>query len=37
MDQHLGHNFTYVGSTWGRLVDILITTKCMNQLFSLMR
>ena len=26
----VGHNFTYVGSTWGRIVDILITTKCMN-------
>jgi ATP-dependent Lon protease len=26
----VGHNFTYVGSSWGRIVDILITTKCMN-------
>ncbi len=26
----VGHNFTYVGSTWGRIVDILITTNCMN-------
>jgi ATP-dependent Lon protease len=26
----VGHNFTYVGSTWGRIADILITTKCMN-------
>jgi ATP-dependent Lon protease len=26
----VGHNFTYVGSTWGRVVDILITSKCMN-------
>ena len=26
----VGHNFTYVGSTWGRIVDILITSKCMN-------
>jgi len=26
----VGHNFTYVGSTWGRIVDILITAKCMN-------
>jgi ATP-dependent Lon protease len=26
----VGHNFTYVGSTWGRIVDILITTQCMN-------
>ena len=25
-----GHSYTYVGSTWGRLVDILIDTKCMN-------
>ena len=26
----VGHNFTYVGSTWGRIVDILMSTKCMN-------
>ncbi len=26
----VGHNFTYVGSTWGRIVDVLITTQCMN-------
>ena len=26
----VGHNFTYVGSTWGRIVDILIVSKCMN-------
>jgi len=25
-----GHNYTYAGSTWGRIVDILIETKCMN-------
>ena len=25
-----GHNYTYVGSTWGRIVDGLITSKCMN-------
>lgn len=25
-----GHNYTYVGSTWGRITDILIETKCMN-------
>ena len=25
-----GHNYTYVGSQWGRIVDILIETKCMN-------
>jgi ATP-dependent Lon protease len=26
----VGHNFTYVGSTWGRIADILMTTECMN-------
>jgi len=25
-----GHSYTYVNSTWGRIVDILIETKCMN-------
>ena len=25
-----GHNYTYVGSTWGKIVDILMQTKCMN-------
>lgn len=25
-----GHNYTYVGSTWGRVIDILMDTKCMN-------
>jgi ATP-dependent Lon protease len=25
-----GHNYTYVGSQWGKIVDILIETKCMN-------
>ena len=25
-----GHNYTYVGSNWGRIVDILMDTKCMN-------
>lgn len=25
-----GHNYTYVGSTWGRIVDILMNSKCMN-------
>ena len=25
-----GHSYTYVGSTWGRIVDVLIETKCMN-------
>lgn len=25
-----GHSYTYEGSIWGRLVDILISSKCMN-------
>ena len=25
-----GHHYTYLGSTWGRIVEILIETKCMN-------
>jgi ATP-dependent Lon protease len=25
-----GNNYTYVGSSWGKIVYILITTKCMN-------
>ena len=25
-----GHNYTYVGSTWGKIVDAIITAKCMN-------
>ena len=25
-----GHNFTYEGSRWGRIIDILIQSKCMN-------
>ena len=25
-----GHNYTYVGSTWGRIVDVLMDKKCMN-------
>ena len=25
-----GHNYTYVGSTWEKIVDILQETKCMN-------
>jgi ATP-dependent Lon protease len=25
-----GHSYTYMGSTWGRIVDILIETRCMN-------
>jgi len=26
----VGHNFTYVGSTWGRIVDVLMCAGCMN-------
>lgn len=26
----VGHSYTYVGSTWGRIVDILMESKCMN-------
>ena len=26
----VGHNYTYVGSTWGNVVQILIDNKCMN-------
>lgn len=25
-----GHSYTYVGSKWGRIVDALMDTKCMN-------
>lgn len=25
-----GHSYTYVGSTWGKIVEILMETKCMN-------
>ena len=25
-----GHGYTYMNSTWGRIVDILMETKCMN-------
>jgi endopeptidase La len=25
-----GHGYTYVGSTWGKIVDVLMETKCMN-------
>ena len=25
-----GHNYTYEGSMWGKIVDVLIQTKCMN-------
>ena len=29
----VGHGFTYVGSTWGRIVDILMECECMNPIF----
>ena len=25
-----GHHYTYLGSTWGKIIDILMETKCMN-------
>ncbi len=25
-----GHGYTYLGSSWGKIVDILMETKCMN-------
>jgi ATP-dependent Lon protease len=25
-----GHSYTYMGAVWGRIVDILMETKCMN-------
>ena len=25
-----GHNYTYVGSSWGRIIDMIMTSKCMN-------
>ena len=25
-----GHSYTYEGSTWGKIVDIIIQSKCMN-------
>jgi ATP-dependent Lon protease len=25
-----GHSYTYLGSSWGRIVDILMSKKCMN-------
>ena len=31
-----GHNYTYVGSTWGKIVDILMESKCMNPIILLM-
>ena len=29
----VGHGYTYQGSTWGRLVDILMDSECMNPIF----
>jgi endopeptidase La len=26
----VGHSYTYQGSVWGRIIDILMETKCMN-------
>jgi ATP-dependent Lon protease len=28
-----GHSYTYEGSTWGKIVQILIESKCMNPVF----
>jgi len=28
-----GHSYTYEGSTWGKIVQILIDSKCMNPVF----
>jgi ATP-dependent Lon protease len=28
-----GHSYTYEGSNWGRIVDIIIQSKCMNPVF----
>jgi ATP-dependent Lon protease len=28
-----GHSYTYEGSTWGKIVDVLIQSKCMNPIF----
>ena len=28
-----GHSYTYEGSLWGRIVDTIITCKCMNPVF----
>ena len=28
-----GHSYTYEGSSWGRIVDILMQSKCMNPVF----
>jgi ATP-dependent Lon protease len=29
----VGHNYTYQGSTWGRICDILIESQCLNPIF----
>ena len=29
----VGHGYTYQGSNWGRIVDILMQSKCMNPIF----
>jgi len=28
-----GHSYTFEGSTWGRIVDVIIRTECMNPVF----
>ena len=28
-----GHSYTYEGSVWGKIVDVLINSKCMNPVF----
>ena len=28
-----GHSYTYEGSTWGKIVDIILNSKCMNPVF----
>ena len=28
-----GHSYTYEGSSWGKIVDILLNSKCMNPVF----
>ena len=28
-----GHNYTYEGSMWGKIVDVLMECKCMNPVF----
>ena len=31
----VGHSYTYIGAKWGRIVEILMTTKCMNPIIYL--